>query len=383
MAEFKHFDLGIVSPAFDSPLTDLIIELDYLRKKQLYGTTPPVIFFQLKHIFHMLESIASARIEGNNTTIAEYIETKISPKPPADDVIKEIQNMEACLQFIDTTINGIKIDRAFISQLHKMAVKDLPAPPRGEGDESPGQFRSKQVRIENSPLILPEPIAIPAYMDELFRFIEADDEPKYDLLKIALAHHRFVWIHPFNNGNGRTVRLLTYAMMIKYGFNIREGRILNPAAVFCNNREGYYDNLALADSGVPEKLLLWSEYVLKGLKQEIEKIDRLLNYDFLKDNILLPAISHSLERKYITDIEFRVLKRVTEKKIVKASDLSDILTATHLSERSRSIGRLKMKKMLMTTKDDGRKYVLCFSNNYLLRGVIKALDDQGFLPVKQ
>lgn len=43
-------------------------------------------------------------------------------------------------------------------------------------------------------------------MEELFDFINAEDSPKYDLLKTAIAHHRFVWIHPFGNGNGRTVK---------------------------------------------------------------------------------------------------------------------------------------------------------------------------------
>jgi Fic family protein len=37
--------------------------------------------------------------------------------------------------------------------------------------------------------------------------------PKYDLMKVALARHRFAWLHPFSNGNGRVVRLLTYAML--------------------------------------------------------------------------------------------------------------------------------------------------------------------------
>lgn len=76
---FKHFNLKIFEPDFGSNLTDIIIELDHLRKKQLGGTTHPNILFQLKGIFHLLESLGSARIEGNNTTIAEFIETKIDP----------------------------------------------------------------------------------------------------------------------------------------------------------------------------------------------------------------------------------------------------------------------------------------------------------------
>src|ERR1041385_792191 len=104
MPEFQHFDWDIVTPDFDSNLTTLIIDLDYLRKKQLNGTTPPHTFFQLKHIFHMLESIASARIEGNNTTVLEYLETKITPNVSNESVLREIQNMEECLEFIDNNI---------------------------------------------------------------------------------------------------------------------------------------------------------------------------------------------------------------------------------------------------------------------------------------
>lgn len=64
MAEFVHYDLEIVIPEFVSDLTDLILALDSLRNKPLQGTTKPAIFFQLKRIFHILESVGSARIEG-------------------------------------------------------------------------------------------------------------------------------------------------------------------------------------------------------------------------------------------------------------------------------------------------------------------------------
>lgn len=61
-AKFSHHDLKLIEPLFGSTLTDLIIELDYLRKKPLGGSTHPKVFFQLKDIFHTLESIGSARI---------------------------------------------------------------------------------------------------------------------------------------------------------------------------------------------------------------------------------------------------------------------------------------------------------------------------------
>ena len=60
--------------SFDMPITDLIMELEKLRYKELVGTTHPLIFHQVREIFQMLESIGSSRIEGNNTTIMDYVE---------------------------------------------------------------------------------------------------------------------------------------------------------------------------------------------------------------------------------------------------------------------------------------------------------------------
>jgi Fic family protein len=382
MSSFKYFELKIVAPPFESPLTDLIIELDYLRRKQLRGSTPPFIFFQLKSIFHMLESLASARIEGNNTTVADYIETKIDKKTPGDNSAKEIENMEECLGFIDKNIERSNIDRAFISELHKMLVKNLPPPPDGEGDQTPGSYRTHNVIIKNSAHVPPDPIPVVTYMDELFKFIAKEDQPKYDLLKIAIAHHRFVWIHPFSNGNGRTVRLLTYAMLVKYGFTVDKGRIINPAAVFCNKRENYYNKLSLADTGSDENILIWCHYVLDGLRVEIEKIDNLLEYPFLTEKVLLPAINYAINRQFITNLESKILKKTIENKIIKASDLVDIVASPYPSERSRAIHHLKEKEMLMPLPDSPRKYTIHFYNNYLLRGIINSLRDQGFVSSK-
>ena len=61
-AKFSDYPLKLVAPSFGSSLTDLIIELDYLRKKPLGGSTHPRVFFQLKHIFHTLESMLLPRI---------------------------------------------------------------------------------------------------------------------------------------------------------------------------------------------------------------------------------------------------------------------------------------------------------------------------------
>ena len=381
-AKFIDYNLKLIEPSFDSLLTDLIIELDYLRKKPLGGSTHPRVFFQLKHIFHTLESIGSARIAGNNTTIAEYIETKLDDTQNASSNIREIQNIEKAMEFIEENIIDYPINKAFLRELHKMIVKDLLPPPNGEGDRTPGEYRKINLKINKSNHLPPDSLLVNDYMDELLDFINKDDSPKYDLLKAAIAHHRFVWVHPFGNGNGRTVRLFTYAMLVKTGFNVNVGRIINPTAVFCSNRNDYYEKLSIADTGTTEGILEWCEYVLKGLKEEIEKIDKLSDYDYLKKEILLPTIAHSLERQYITDVEAKILKRVVEHQVIQASDLKDIFQGKASAEVSRQIRRLIDKKMLMPEVEGGRKYVIRFDNNFLLRGIIKTLDVKGFLPVR-
>ena len=376
---FTHFDLRMVSPPFESKATDLIIDLDYLRKNVPRGTTPSEIFFQLKDIFHMLESIGSARIEGNRTTYLEYVESKIDPQNSVPESYKEIRNMESALSFIDAHIQDYPtITRVFLSELHKIVVKDLTT----EGSRNPGDYRTTAIKIAGAALITPDSVQVPAYMEELFNFIAQSTLPKYDLIKTALAHHRFAWIHPFDNGNGRTVRLLTYAMLVKQGFRVQlADRILNPTAIFCCDRKIYYDSLARADRGDDQGLLDWCTYVFEGLKREITKVDRLSNYKYVASHILIPAFNYSFERRLITEYEHKILKLAAEKNELTNSGIKKIFPDKNIPVISNMIRKLKEKGMILPQKENGRKYKIRFDNNYLLRGIIEALARNDFLPL--
>ena len=377
-----HATLRLVVPQFDSPLTDLIIDLDHLRRKEFVGTTPPQLFVQLKRVFFMLESIGSARIEGNRTTIAEYIETKIVREGNYLSSIVEIQNMETAMEFIDETVRKSPINHAFVAKLHRMVVAGLPKPPKGEGDKTPGKYRTVQVRIAGADHLPPDPTDVRTAMEALLDWLNRKEPPKYDLLKIAIAHHRFMWIHPFTNGNGRTGRLLTYALLVKSGFNVDAERILNPSAVFCSDRNRYYSALSQADYGTDEGILAWCEYVLGGLRDEIEKIDRLLNYDYLSQEILLPAIRLSQESGQLDKLDAKLLKRGVECGTFQASDWRDLLPGKAPSEITRTINRLKDRNLLLADGENTRKYAVRFDNNFLLRSVIGMLDKNGFLPLR-
>ena len=382
MSESKEIKLRLPNIGFDMPITDAIMELEKLRYKRLSGSTWPCIFFQLQHIFHMLESIGSSRIEGNNTTIMDYVETtKLNnPQPKLfgdEDDIKQIQNGEIAMQYIEENIDDIDINKHFLRELHVLTVKGLD--PNKEGARNPGLFRSGNVKINKSSHIPPDYTQVDALMDELIAFVNEDCPPKYDLLKVAIAHHRFVWIHPFENGNGRVVRLFTYAMLLKKNIFFSKERIVNPTAVFCSDRQKYYDYLSMADEGTDEGLIAWAEYMLAGLRIEIEKIDKLLDYDYLLNTVLIPTINDASERGYINETEYKVLKVAVQKQIFQASDVADVLGKSG-PEISRIIRSLKEKNMLIPVQENARKYFPLFNNSKLIRSIITKLDENGFLP---
>jgi len=80
---FREIPLIMYEPEWGSTLAAIILELEKLRHKTLGGSVPPYIFFQLKDIFQMMESLGSARIEGNHTTLSEFVE-KIIDQVPRD-----------------------------------------------------------------------------------------------------------------------------------------------------------------------------------------------------------------------------------------------------------------------------------------------------------
>ena len=379
MPAFSHHDLALLNPSFDSPLVDVLTELEHLRRLQLRGSTPTHVFFQLKTIFHMLESLGSARIEGNHTTLADYVESKLEGTQQAhSDQLREMENIEAAMSYIEESIQpGVGLTEHFVRELHAITVKEL----EREGDATPGAYRQTQVKIAQSEHLPPEFIQVPQYMQELVAFINENHLPKYDLIKVALAHHRFGWIHPFGNGNGRVVRLLTYALLIKYGFNVKTGgRVLNPTAVFCNDRDLYYAMLARADSGIAEGLEEWCTYVLQGILDELRKVDRLTDFGYLIDKILAPALAYAKERELVTALEERVLQIAATKGIAKAVDLAEAMPGMSSAQRTYQIKKLVERKMLQPIKEGARQYTIGFSNNYLMRGIVRALSDEGFIP---
>lgn len=378
MAAFVHHDLRLLNPAFSSPLLDVLTDLEALRRLDIRSTTPTRVFLQLKDVFHLLESLASARIEGNHTTLADYVEARVTPDDAPSDALRELGNIEAAMQEVEAALlPGQPITETLIRSLHAITVEGLIR----EGDATPGGYRSGPVKIAKVDHQPPEHVLLSQYMPELIAFINRVDPPKYDLMKVALAHHRFAWIHPFSNGNGRVVRLLTYALLLKYGFRVGDfGRVLNPAAVFCSDRDRYYAMLAQADAGTDGGLEAWCVYVLTGVRDELHKVDRLADYEYLKARVLIPALVYARQRELVTQQEEAILSATIKTGIVMAGDLAAAVPALKASQLTYQIKKLIAAGMLQQVEPGARRYTIGFSHNKLLRGVIHSLTEEGFIP---
>lgn len=377
--------IALPIPDWNSKLVSVVLDLDNLRNKRLYGQIPPHIFYQLKNTFQILETLGSARIEGNNTTLSERVEKVISKEGSTarvDEKDREVSNLEDAMNFIEeNTDENTLIDRAYISQLHKIIVKNLSLPANGgEGSKNPGVLRMEDVTILKSNHIPPNYIVLPEYFEEYIKFINKPQMGQNQLLMVAVAHHRFAYIHPFDNGNGRLGRLLTYSLLIKSGFRVKQGRIINPSSVFYSNRDKYYEMLGVADSLTNSDIASWCEYFLEGLKNEITKIDTLLDENYVKNKILIPAINFTFKRKIINDKEQKILTFLVNRKglEMKAADLGDI-GITSSTEKTRALLPLRKLNLIHPVLEGGRVYTINFMNNYLLRGIIISLQEEGFV----
>ena len=287
MSEVLNLDLPQIS--FDSDLLELIVKLEVLRNRVAQLEINPKLFIQVKEIFYMIESLQSARIEGNRTTISDYVTSKFESFTNTEN-IREIGNIEKAISYVNKCFNDdskFKISTWFIKELHSLITNDLEI----EGSYESGKFRTCNVEIKNALHTPPESILVPQYMDRLIDWINQEGKMQQQLLKVAIAHHAFTWIHPFDNGNGRMSRILTYSMLKQYGFDM--AYLLNPTAVFCIDRNKYFDMLQIADENTDKGKLIWCEYVLNGLYNEMSKVSKLMQKQFFTDKIVMPAINRA------------------------------------------------------------------------------------------
>lgn len=228
-----------------------------LQKKAELDKLRPIPTYALKSIKEslMLEwTYNSNSIEGNTLTLHEtkmVIEEGFTIKGKSLREHFEAVNHQEAIEFVESLISDNEIlNKTDIKRVHYLVLQKI------EKDFA-GIFRTSGVRISGANFTPPNALLVDELITELMDWVNSSD--MNIVIKSAIFHHRFVWIHPFFDGNGRSARLLFNLLLMKEGFP--------PAIILKNDRKKYYDALNLANNGDYSKILL---LVLQSLERSLD-----------------------------------------------------------------------------------------------------------------
>jgi Fic family protein len=175
-------------------------------------------------------------IEGNRLTLRQtalVLSDKIAPQGArAGDVIEALNSVDGW-NFVKS-YKG-RLNRAYVCRIQYEITKHTSC--RIQGD-----YRDGEVRIGGSTHVPPVPEKVPKLLDELFKEFYSKRKTLHPVELAALLHNKFVNIHPFTDGNGRTARLLMNWVLLKNKFP--------PVIIEFVNKEHYYSAIEDADNGV-------------------------------------------------------------------------------------------------------------------------------------
>lgn len=180
----------------------------------------------------------SNAIEGNTVSLREtrlVIEQGLTISGKSLREHFEINNHQRAIAFVESiACRQTAITEAEILEVHRLMLDNIES-------EFAGRYRTGRVRILGANFVPPNHLKVRDLIIELLgQTSETGGEA--DLIELASHfHHRFVWIHPFYDGNGRTARLLMNLLLMRNGFP--------PAVILVNDRKKYYRALDAATNG--------------------------------------------------------------------------------------------------------------------------------------
>lgn len=224
---------------------------------ELAGRLPPSTRAALAQCLEGINSYYSNLIEGQGTRPIEAeraLKRSLAERKPgkADDLatlaVAHIQTERWMRQRLKDEPTLDLAGQDFIAALHQRFVEQLPESLRivtGRNGETavnvPGELRTRHVDVGTH--LAPPPEEVP---ELLAAFAEAWQRLPKTPAHLLLAHHRFAWIHPFLDGNGRVARLLSTAMLAKHG--LEADGLWSLSRGLAKRKERYYAHLAIADS---------------------------------------------------------------------------------------------------------------------------------------
>lgn len=289
-------------------LVNLVMEV-YRKSASLEGLLHPITRKEVTRLLRHINSYYSNRIEGEHTTPAE-IERAVKKEYSKDEKRKRLQLLsvahievqELIDKWLETAPDTNVCSSDFLCSIHREFYERVPEsflnihdPETGETIRMvPGELRKRLVTIGDH--IPPASDSLERFMNRFKEVYTPDNLLGYKkLITAAASHHRLAWIHPFLDGNGRVIRLFSYAYMkkvkleslglwaISRGLARRSDDYLNYLAVADANRKGDLDGRGnLSQKG----LTRFCEFFFEAADDQISFMKELLQLENLRERII-------------------------------------------------------------------------------------------------
>jgi len=175
----------------------------------------------------------SNAIEGNTLTLREtkVVLEGITVGGKSLREHFEATNHRDAIHYVESIVeHGEPLSEWLIRNIHRLVLK-------GIDDEEAGRYRHENVVIAGASTTPPDFLHLPQEMSGLITW-DGGSASMHAIRRSAELHTRFVKIHPFVDGNGRTGRLLMNFELMKAGYP--------PAIIRKEERLAYYEALDIA-----------------------------------------------------------------------------------------------------------------------------------------
>lgn len=285
-------------------LADLALELAQ-RSEGFRRSLPPSIASALADLVRSMNCYYSNLIEGHDThpiDIERALEGDYSADPQKRNLQLEAKAHITVQKWIDDGGLTAPTSPDALRELHRRFCELLPpellvvsAPATGrESQVTPGAFRVDDVQVGRHIAISPG--AVPRFLDR-FHAVYGRLGRIDSILAAAYAHHRFLWVHPFADGNGRVARLMSHAML-KDALDTKG--LWSVARGLARDEQRYKQHLAACDlprrndldgrgNLSEEELAAFTRFFLEACIDQVNFMEGLMRPDRLRARIMIWA----------------------------------------------------------------------------------------------
>ncbi len=203
---------------------------------------PKVVKEKEMEAFMVAFTYDTQRIEGSKLSFKDTSQVLLEQSTPKGARLRDVKQAEAHRAvFYEMLDYDGDLSLGITLKWHRKLFQET------EGSIA-GKIRDFNVKISNTKFVPPRYPYVESTLSNFFAWYRGNKDKLHPVELAALAHLKFVTIHPFGDGNGRISRLLMNFALRKHGYPMLNIRYVN--------RRGYYTALERSQIGNNQHIFL-------------------------------------------------------------------------------------------------------------------------------